>query len=278
MMLSMTIFGTISLFVRYLPLASGEIALFRSVIAALSIGLIFLFKKQKIRFRLRKEQMVLLFFSGLSLGINWILLFEAYRYTTVSTATLCYYFAPILVTFFSVFLFREKISKLQILCFLMSAAGLILITGVSDFQTNGAGILLGLGAAVFYASTVLLNKLIRDVTGLQRTFFQFIAAVLILTPYVMFSGGFHVFSLDGKGWIALLVLGLVHTGLAYCLYFAALTDLPGQQIAVLSYMDPLIAVLISVFFLSEPMTATQMAGGAGILIFSLLNEWEASRH
>jgi len=277
MILSMTIFGTISLFVRYLPLTSGEIALYRSVIAAVPIGVFLLISGPKTRFDLWKKQCVLLIFSGVSLGINWILLFEAYRYTTVSTATLCYYFAPVLVTVLSPLLFRERLTKLQIVCFLASTAGLVMLTGFGDWLADGKGIAFGLGAAVFYAATVLLNKRIKDVTGLQRTFFQFVAASVILVPYVAFSGGFHLSSLDGKGWAVLLAVGLIHTGLAYCLYFAAMAELSGQQIAVLSYIDPLVAVLISVFLLSEPMTAAQMLGGACILIFSLLNEWETLR-
>ena len=277
MMLSMTIFGTISLFVRYLPLTSGEIALYRSVIAALPIGVFLFFSGQKFRFDVWKKQGILLILSGLSLGINWILLFEAYRYTTVSTATLCYYFAPVLVTVISSLVFREKLTKLQTVCFLMSSAGLVLITGFGDWQTSGKGIAFGLGAAVFYAVTVLLNKTIRDVTGLQRTFFQFLSAALILTPYVACSGGFHLGVLNIHALILLMVVGLIHTGLAYCLYFSAIAKLPGQQIAVLSYIDPLVAVLVSVWLLNEPMTVMQIIGGAWILLFSLLNEWELSR-
>ena len=273
MILSMTVFGTISLFVRYLPLTSGEIALYRSVIAVFPIGLFLLLTKQKISFAVWKKQAALLFLSGCSLGINWILLFEAYKHTTVSTATLCYYFAPVLVTVLSPFLFREKLTKLQILCFWISTAGLVLIIGFRDLRNDGIGIILGLGAAFFYAVTVLLNKAIKSVTGLQRTFFQFIAAILILVPYVLLSDGFHLDILGGSEWLVLLIVGLIHTGLAYCLYFAAITDLSGQQIAILSYIDPLVAVMISVFILSEPISFLQMAGGGLILIFSLWNEW-----
>ena len=277
MTLSMTVFGTISLFVRYLPLTSGEIAFYRSVIAALPIGLVLLFTNRKIRLESWKKQGGFLILSGLSLGLNWVFLFEAYRYTSVSTATLCYYFAPVLVTVFSPLLFRERLTKLQIVCFLMSTAGLVLLTGFGDLQTDGKGIAFGLSAAVFYAVTVLLNKRIQGVTGLQRTFFQFISAALVLALYVACSGGFHLSVLDGKAWGVLLTVGLVHTGLAYCFYFAAIAELSGQQIAIFSYIDPLVAVLISVFLLSEPIGVLQMIGGAFIFGFSLLNEWETSK-
>ncbi|MBR6744453.1 MAG: EamA family transporter [Clostridia bacterium] len=150
------------------------------------------------------------------------------------------------------------------------------MTGFGDLRANGAGIALGLGAAVFYALTVLLNKRLGNIAGAERTFLQLIAAAVVLTPYVALSGGFHLSALSFSAWGVLLVVGLVHTGLAYLLYFAAVAKLPGQQIAVLSYIDPLVAVLISVFVLSEPMSAAQMIGGGMILVFSLLNEWRAS--
>jgi RarD protein len=277
MALSMMIFGTIAVFVRYLSLSPGEIALYRAVMAALPIGIFLLLKKEKIRFSVWKKEGVLLVLSGASLGINWILLFEAYKHTTVSTATLCYYFAPVIVTVVSTLIFREKLTKGQILCFLMSTVGLVLITGFSDLSTNGVGIAFGLGAACFYALVVLLNKRIRSVGGLQRTFLQFISAAVILLPYVLLSEGIHLQALDGISWMMLLVVGLVHTGIAYVLYFTSVADLPGQQIAILSYIDPLVAILISVFLLSEPMTALQIVGGILILVFSLWNEWISGR-
>ena len=277
MALSMMIFGTIAVFVRYLSLSPGEIALYRAVMAALPIGIFLLLKKEKIRFSVWKKEGVLLVLSGASLGINWILLFEAYKHTTVSTATLCYYFAPVIVTVVSTLIFREKLTKGQILCFLMSTVGLVLITGFSDLSTNGVGIAFGLGAACFYALVVLLNKRIRSIGGLQRTFLQFISAAVILLPYVLLSEGIHLQALDGISWMMLLVVGLVHTDIAYVLYFTSVADLPGQQIAILSYIDPLVAILISVFLLSEPMTALQIVGGILILVFSLWNEWISGR-
>lgn len=277
MALSMMIFGTIAVFVRYLSLSPGEIALYRAVMAALPIGIFLFLKKEKIRFSVWKKEGVLLVLSGASLGINWILLFEAYKHTTVSTATLCYYFAPVIVTVVSTLIFREKLTKGQLLCFLMSTVGLVLITGFSDLSTNGVGIAFGLGAACFYALVVLLNKRIRSVGGLQRTFLQFISAAVILLPYVLLSEGIHLQALDGISWMMLLVVGLVHTGIAYVLYFTSVADLPGQQIAILSYIDPLVAILISVFLLSEPMTALQIVGGILILVFSLWNEWISGR-
>jgi drug/metabolite transporter (DMT)-like permease len=172
-------------------------------------------------------------------------------------------------------LFREKMGLKQWICFAMSTLGIALITGIGDLggsDTHLKGILFGLGAAGFYAAVILLNKFIKGVAGIQRTFLQFLAAIAVLTPYVLLTDGIHLSVLDGAGWGNLLIVGLFHTGVTYCLYFSALKELPGQEAAILSYIDPLVAVMISVFVLGESMTAAQIVGGVLILGFTLWNE------
>lgn len=302
LVLSMSIFGTLAVFVRNISVSSGELALYRAVLAALLIGgyLLITSKKEKTFDRnieknenystdtvskntnllfgiCTNKELFLLLFSGMAMGFNWILLFEAYKYTSVSAATLSYYFAPIIVTVVCPFLFHEKLTKKQILCFVMSTLGVFLITGISDFQNMGRdtiGILFGLSAAVFYATVILLNKFIKNVAGIHRTFLQFLAAIVTLIPYVACTGGFHLGSLDSKGWINLLIVGLVHTGITYCLYFSSLKELPGQEAAILSYVDPLMAVVISVTILGESISLPQIIGGILILGFAIWNEKE----
>ena len=273
------VFGTLALFTRNIAVASSELALYRAVLASLLLGGYLLLSRQKVDFASIKKQLPLLLLSGAAMGFNWILLFEAYRYTTVAVATLSYYFASVIVTVACPILFRERLTKKQILCFAMSTLGLVLITGIGDLSAgsaHGKGILFGLGAASLYATVVLLNKFIRGVGGIHRSLFQFLAAILVLTPYVAMTSGFHPGVLDGTGWVCLLVVGLFHTGVTYCLYFSALKDLSGQEASILSYVDPLVAVLISVLVLGESMTPVQMLGGALILGFTLWNETSGS--
>ncbi len=275
LIVSMTVFGTIGLFVRYIPLSSGELALYRAVLAALLIGGCLVVARRPIALAAVKKQLPLILLSGIAMGFNWILLFEAYRYTTVSVATLSYYFAPVIVTVVSPLLFREKMTAKQWLCFAASTVGLVLITGLGDLGSGNAhitGILFGLGAAVLYATVVLLNKFIKTVNGIHRTFLQFLVAAAVILPYVLLTDGVHLSTLSGVGWVLLLIVGLVHTGITYCLYFSSLGELSGQQVAILSYIDPLVAVLCSVLILGESMTVWQLLGGALILGFTLWNE------
>ena len=189
---SMAIFGTLGLFTRNITVSSGELALYRAILAAVLIALYLLAARQPIRLAQIRGELPLLLLSGVAMGINWILLFQAYRYTTISMATLSYYFAPVIVTAVSPVLFRERMTKKQLLCFLLSTAGLVLIIGAGETGGSGTdltGILFGLGAAVFYAAVILLNKRIRQVAGIHRTFLQLVAAAVILLPYVALTGG-----------------------------------------------------------------------------------------
>lgn len=279
LIISMTVFGTLGPFVRNIPVSSGELALYRAVLAATLILGYLLISGQKIPFSKIKKEIPLLLFSGAAMGFNWILLFEAYKYTTVSVATLSYYFAPVIVTAVCPILFREKLTVKQIICFVMSTIGIVMITGIGDMGggQDFIGILFGLGAAVFYATVILLNKFIKNVEGIHRTFLQFIAAIIVLIPYVAATSGITLGSLNVSGWVNLLIVGLIHTGITYCLYFSSLKELPGQKAAILSYIDPLVAVVISVTILGESMSLWQLVGGILILGFTLWNELPAKK-
>lgn len=275
LIISMLVFGTLGVFTRNISVSSGELALYRAILASLLIIVYLTATKQTIPLKGIKKEIPLLLISGIAMGFNWILLFQAYKYTTISAATLSYYFAPVIVTVVCPFLFREKLNKKQIICFIMSTLGLILIIGVGKTGFGGKnllGIIFGLGAAVFYATVIILNKFIKNVGGIHRTLLQFFAAIIVLVPYVALTGGMHLNELNFTGWACLLTVGLIHTGITYCLYFSALKDLKGQQAAILSYIDPLTAVIISAVILGEHVSLQQLIGGALILGFTLWNE------
>lgn len=276
---SMVVFGTIGIFVKNISLSSGEISLFRAIIAAIAIMVYKLIIGEKIKYSEVKKDLPLLFLSGVAMGFNWILLFEAYKYTTVSVATLSYYFAPIIVMILCPIIFKEKMTAKQIICFIMATIGLVMvinISGIDKANNNSIGIAFGLGAAVLYATVIILNKFIKNITGIDRTLIQFFAAIIVLIPYVLVTTGINIGNLETNGIINLLILGVIHTGITYCLYFSSLKDLKGQEAAILSYVDPLVAIIISVTILNETITLMQLIGGMLILGFTLLNEINTS--
>lgn len=274
MLLATASFGTLSLFVRHIPLTSAEVALFRAAIALACLAMLKKIKGEPLRWRGLGRELPLLFLSGAAMGFNWIFLFEAYKYTTVSVATLSYYFAPILVTLACPLLFGERLTRRQVVCFVGATVGLALVINPGGLTGSNPlkGVLFGLSAAALYASVVLLNKAIRRVSGLDRTMLQFASAALVLLPYILFTGGFGFERMDAVGWLCLTAVGVLHSCVAYVLYFSALAELPGQEAAILSYVDPLVAVLISLTVFQEGVAPWQLAGGAMILAFTLANE------
>ena len=127
-----------------------------------------------------------------------------------------------------------------------------------------------LGAVGVSASAILVRW--STAPSLVLVLYRSAIASLILTPYVLLTGGISLGSMSSIGWVCLLIVGLVHTGITYCLYFTALKDIPGQEAAILSYIDPLVAVVIGVLVLGEPLSWQQLIGGGLILGFTLWNE------
>ncbi len=277
--ISMAVFGTIPIFVKNMALPAGEIALYRAIIASVTILIYKIIIDKGISLPKSKKELYILFLSGAAIGFSWILLFQAYNFTTISAATLSYYFVPSIVLIASTILFREKLTAIQIIYFIMATIGLIFIIGGDSFglyNVDIKGIIFGLGAAALYATVVVLNKFIKTVTGIDKTFIQLVAASFVLIPYVSFTTGIHINSLNSVGIINLLILGVFHTGITYCLFFSSLRDLSGQEASILSYVDPLVAILVSVSFFGETISFIQIIGGIMILGFSSMNELNIS--
>ncbi len=277
---AMLIFGTIGLFVRYLNLPSGMIACVRGLVGTLVLLLIMALLRKRPSLAAIKKNLLRLLLSGAFIGFNWILLFEAYRYTTVSTATLCYYMAPIFVVLGAALLLRERLTARKLLCVLVALVGMV---GVSGMAENGLptlaeaqGILFGLGAALLYASVMLLNKGLREIDAYDKTVVQLAAAALVILPYTLaVEGGGAWLSLDLPTLLLLLLVGVVHTGLAYFLYFGAMGGLHAQTVAILSYIDPAVAVLLSMLVLHEGMTPLGLGGAVLVLLAALVSELPA---
>ncbi|VEH38391.1 DMT family transporter [uncultured Fusobacterium sp.] len=273
---AMLIFGTIGIFVKNIELASSEIALLRGIIGGIVLIIVSILVKNKISFKDIKSNLLLLLLSGGAIGLNWIFLFQAYKYTTISNATLSYYFAPVFVMLLSPVILKEKLTAKKIFCVVCAMLGMICIVGNSNGGAEGRndflGIVYGLTAAAFYASVILMNKFLKNLKSLETTYIQLILAAVVLMPYVFTVEGFNIFRIPASSIPYILILGMVHTGLAYLLYFSSLKELKGQTIAVLSYIDPISAVIISAIFLREKMGLLQIAGGILILGSTFVSE------
>lgn len=272
--IAMLIFGTIGLFVKNIDLNSSEIALTRGFIGGITLLFAMALLRKKVSIEAIKRNIYLLIFSGFAVGLNWIFLFQGYKYTSISNATLSYYFAPIFVTILAPFILKEKLTLSKFLCVLMALVGMFCIVGVDGINGGSdlIGIAYGLLAAGFYASVILMNKFLKGIDSLEITIIQLLSATITLLPYVLYmdSGKSLNISLNSIPYI--LILGIVHTGIAYLLYFSSLQELKGQTIAVLSYIDPVFAIIISAIILKEHLGILQIIGGVLILGSSFLSE------
>jgi drug/metabolite transporter (DMT)-like permease len=218
-----------------------------------------------------------LLISGAAIGFNWIFLFQAYKYTTVSNATLSYYFAPIFVMILAPFVLKEKLTAGKVSCIIMAMVGLFLVVNIGGGDDGGSynhplGILYGLLAAAFYASIIFMNKFIKNLSGFETTLIQLITAAIVLFPYVLMKGDLSFSGIKSSTIVLILIVGIVHTGIAYFLYFTSFKELKGQTIAVLSYIDPISAVVFAAIFLRESMSPIQIIGGILILGSTFISE------
>ena len=278
MITAMALFGTIGIFVRYIPLPSSIIAFGRGLVGMVFLLLVTMIRKSRISGQAIRKNLLWLILSGAFLGMNWILLFEAYRYTTVATATLCYYLAPIIVILAAPVLLKEKLTVRKIICTIVALIGMVCVSGVlqSGIPTLGEakGILFGLGAAVLYATIILLNKKIHDISAYDKTIMQLGVSALVLVPYCLLTEDIGALSVEPKVLLLLLFVGIVHTGVTYFLYFGAIEHIHAQSVAIISYLDPVIAVLLSIFVLGEGMNVIGIIGAVLVLGAALMSELE----
>ena len=273
---AMVIFGTIGIFRKYIPLDSSLIAMVRGGVGTLFLLLVMLLSRSRLDRPAIRKNLVKLVVSGAAIGFNWILLFESYRYTTVATATLCYYMAPIFVMLLSPIVLRQRLTPRKTVCVIIALAGMVLVSGVLESGGSGfKGILLGLGAAALYASVILTNQFIRNIPAYDKTILQLGSATVVLLPYVLLTVDFSAQTATPLALVMLLIVGIIHTGVAYWLYFGSMKDLPAQTIALLSYLDPVVAILLSALFLGEPMTLLTGVGAVLVLGATAYSELKA---
>ncbi len=273
---SMCIFSTIGILRKFIPYPSSFVALARGCVGAVFLLAVLLLRRQRPDLKAMGKNALLLLLSGAALGFNWIFLFEAYAYTSVATATLCYYLAPIIVILVSPVLLKEKLTGRKLLCALAALVGMVLVSGVLDTGFSGIaemnGILMGLCAAALYAAVMILNKKIRDIGPYDKTIAQLFLASAVMLPYVLATEDIAALPYSALPVVLLLVAGIVHTGIAYWLYFGSMGAIKAQTVALYSYIDPILAIVLSMLVLKEPMTIAAAIGAVIILLSAYFSE------
>ena len=274
---AVVVWGSIGIFVRYIPLSSGFIAFARGVIGSCFLLCLLLATRRPFHFSPVRAELPMMIATGAAIGVNWALLFEAYRHTTVAVATLCYYFAPIMVIVASPLVLRERLTPRKVACVLVALVGVSLVSGVVGPGGSAAGgsvlgVAFGLSAAFFYGANMLMNKLTPRTDPLEKTVIQLAAAAAVMVPYLLVTEDFGALQFTPLGTALLLGLGIVHTGIAYVAFFSSMRVLPAQTIAVLSYLDPATAIVLSALLLAEPLTPMGLLGAVLILGAAIASE------
>lgn len=273
---SVSVFGTIGIFVRWIGLPSSVIALVRGAVGAAFLLLLARFRHAPIDRAALRSRWQLLLLSAAMMSFNWITLFEAYRYTTVATATLCYYMAPIFVTLISPILLKERLTARKLLCVFLALAGMVFVSGVPQSGLPGPseakGILLALCSAALYAGVILINKYLAGVPAYDRTLLQLACAAAVMIPYILLTEDLSAMSVTPLGAVLLLIVAVFHTGWCYALYFGSMTVLSAQTVALFSYIDPIVAILLSALLLREPLGWSGILGAALVLGSTLVSE------
>ena len=278
LILAMSIWGTIGIFRKMIPLPSALIAFSRGVIGTAFALLVMKIRGKQMEHHLSKRVMALLVLTGALIGLSWMVLFEAYNYTSVSVATLCYYMEPTFVVLLSLLIFKEKLTVKKGVCSFLALVGMVLVSGILEAgklqKGDLTGVMLSVGAAILYAAVVLLNKSLPGIDSYEKTVIQLGSAAIVLLPYLLFSGSFAGNTWDVKTIALLLFVGIIHTGISYTLYFGSLDGLRTQTVALFSYIDPVVALFLSALILHERINIPGVIGAILILGSAIVCESE----
>lgn len=275
-------FGTVGLFTHFIPLSSAAIVFYRALLGGLFIITMIKMSGKDVNVKSMRDNIVVLIFTGFFMALNWVLQFEAFKVSSVAIGTVCYNMMPIFLLIIASFTFNEKITLKSGLCILVATIGVILVSNVVNAGIRShevLGCIYGILGAIFYALIVTFNRKLNQIETHDKVIFQFMFSAFIMVFYVlliekkslMFDQSLPT-NTKAIGAICMIVLSFFHTGFCYVHYFNAVSRLKAETVAILTYIDPVVALFLSYFVLKEDMTALQFLGAILILGSTLFNE------
>lgn len=271
MTLAMTIFASGSIFFTGIGLPPAIIAAVRAIVGMAFLAVVLGFCRSRSGFAGFKKNAFCIIFSGIALAFNWIFLFSAYQRTSGSVVTVCYGVAPMLVLITAPLFLREKVTLLNVACTLGAFAGTVLVSGIfANKSPDIIGVMYALIAAALYCAVIILNKNIGNITCLDNAFYQFVVASIVSVAYAVFAAKNVSFAINSQVAWKLLIVSVVHTGIAYSLMYSAMKKMSAQSWGIMSYIEPLAAAVISYFILDRNLNHIQMLGAILILGFVLI--------
>ena len=262
---SLLLFGSNGIVASYILLNSHEIVFLRTFIGSIFLICLLLLSKQKLQAFDNKKDAIYLIASGISTGISWLFLYQAYTEIGVSLATLACYCGPIIVILLSPLIFNERLDIYKISGFIIVFTGMIFVNGSKLSQTGiSFGLVCGILSAVTYSLMVIFAKKVKTINGLEYSFIQLISSFFIVAIFLGLKQGFYIPKLT-ENIFPVLFLGVINTGIGCYLYFSSIKELPAGTVAICGYLEPLSALFFSAIFLNERLSFIQIIGAIFII-------------
>ena len=264
MVLAMLLSGTIGLLVVESGLPVMLVVWLRCLLGALGLAAWVVYSGQWQK--PSRAEWLWLLLGGLALVFNWVCLFTAYRYSSIAVATVVYHVQPFILLLLAAALGREALPLRKLPWLLLALLGVALSSGMlhADQSSSWAGVLLTLAAASLYAVATLATQQLKRLAPAQIAMLQMLMGVLALAMPAWNLAETAQFT--AKAWGAVVVLGLVHTAWMYTLMYSAFQRLSAQAIAGLSFIYPVVAVLVDLLWFGHHPAPIQALGMALILI------------
>ncbi len=271
MTLAMIIFASGGIFFTGIGLPPAIVASVRAVVGMAFLAVVLGFYRSRSGFAGFKKNAFAIILSGVALAFNWIFLFSAYQRTTDGVVAVCYGLAPVMVLLTAPLFLREKVTLLNVACVLGAFAGTVLLSGVfGNKYPDIIGVMYALIAAALYCAVIIINKKIGNITCLDNAFYQFVVASVVSVAYAFFTVRNVTFTVTSQAVWKLLVISVLHTGIAYALMYSAMKKMTAQSWGILSYIEPLAAAVIGYFILEHNLNHIQLLGAFLILGFVLI--------
>ena len=267
MISAMVISGTVGWFVIMSGQSPEAVVFWRCLFGAMAMLVTCLVLGVLRRSLITARQFILVCLGGVALILNWVLLFSAYKHSSIAIATVVYHVQPFMLVGLGVLFFAERLSAAKVGWLLLAFAGLMLIVSAKGSgRATGADYLLGvclaLASAFFYAVAAAITKHLKDLPAHLIVLIQMVVGVLVLAPFVDFS---RVDTVEGA-WTYLIIIGVVHTGLMSTLLYSAIQKIPTALVGALSFIYPIVAILVDRVAFAHPLSALQVLGASAILL------------
>lgn len=238
-----------------------HILIFYSVIVSLIVQGIILsrknYRKEFPGIKLLKYPLIL----GVASLMNTFTYFYAFKHTTIANAVLTHYTAPVIVAFLAPLFLKEATTKRIVASIIIASTGLwIMLNGFTFKEGQAIGIISGLISGFTYAAVVIILRIhAKNFNPLVLVFLSNAVIAILLAPFVR--------EFPAKALWSFLVMGIVHSTIAPILYFKGIRSVTANRTAVLGYLEPVIAIIFGIIFLSESPGKGSIIGGL-LIIFS----------